>query len=482
MRKELKKVLFIVFFAMITIIMINTHSKAASAAISCSSSGKVGEAIKISVSGTGVQWNLNLKVNGTTIASSSELDNYEKNIPINFSGTYTPTAEGKVTVTLEGTVTDYSTGDTIRSFNSKKINITKANNTNNNDNSNNNNNNNNNNNGGSTGGTTTTNKPETPTKSSNANLSNLGITPNDFSGFTPGNTSYSVTVPNSVTSINVYAYKGQEDQTISGTGTKTLQEGENQFSVVVTAQDGTKKTYTINVTREAMTQENTVVDETAIEDVTDVVGLKELTISGVELSPAFDQNVYEYTAKLIGDKTTLDIQAIPVNENQKVEIIGNEDLKEGENVITILVTGTTTTENTENTVTTNTTAGGTQTSENTITYQIIVNKSLVDEEAIAREKQEEQQRMQRMIIIGVLVLAIVIILIILLVRAIRSRREPEEFDGMYMQDNDNFIDNQFETDNNINENKYSEKIEDNNYTDEYEEFDHKKRNKGKRFK
>ena len=90
--------------------------------------------------------------------------------------------------------------------------------------------------------------------------------------------------------------------------------------------------------------------------------------------------------------------------------------------------------------------------------------------------------MQRMIIIGVLVVAIVIILIILLVRAIRSRREPEEFDGMYMQDNDNFIDNQFETDNNINENKYSEKIGDNNYTDEYEKVDHKKRNKGKRFK
>ena len=48
--------------------------------------------------------------------------------------------------------------------------------------------------------TTSTNK-----KSSNANLSNLGIKPNDFSGFKAGVTSYNVTVPEDVETVDVYA-------------------------------------------------------------------------------------------------------------------------------------------------------------------------------------------------------------------------------------------------------------------------------------
>lgn len=101
---------------------------------------------------------------------------------------------------------------------------------------------NSNNNSGNNSGTT---------KSNNANLGNLGIKPNDFSGFRAAKTSYDVTVPNNVSSINVYANKGHSGQTISGTGTKTLNVGINTFNVLVTAEDGTtKKTYTINVTRE----------------------------------------------------------------------------------------------------------------------------------------------------------------------------------------------------------------------------------------
>ena len=41
--------------------------------------------------------------------------------------------------------------------------------------------------------------------SSDATLRNLGITPNDFSGFRKAKTSYNVTVPNSTEKINIYA-------------------------------------------------------------------------------------------------------------------------------------------------------------------------------------------------------------------------------------------------------------------------------------
>src|SRR5699024_714874 len=85
---------------------------------------------------------------------------------------------------------------------------------------------------GTTSGGSNTN-PQTPTqptttsnnttKSNNANLGNFGIRPNDITGFTPSKTEYSTTVPNNVTSIEVYATKGQSGQTITGTGTKELQ-------------------------------------------------------------------------------------------------------------------------------------------------------------------------------------------------------------------------------------------------------------------
>ena len=42
-------------------------------------------------------------------------------------------------------------------------------------------------------------------KSTNANLSDLGITPNDFKGFSPTTLNYAVTVPNNVDKVSVYA-------------------------------------------------------------------------------------------------------------------------------------------------------------------------------------------------------------------------------------------------------------------------------------
>ena len=88
-------------------------------------------------------------------------------------------------------------------------------------------------------------------KSSVATLGNLGIKPNDFKGFVPNKTTYSTTVPNSTSSIEIYATKGQSGQTISGTGIKELKEGENNFDINVTAEDGkTTKTYNLTVTRE----------------------------------------------------------------------------------------------------------------------------------------------------------------------------------------------------------------------------------------
>lgn len=249
-------------------------------------------------------------------------------------------------------------------------------------------------------------------ESSNANLINLGIRPHDFSGFRSGTTSYSVTVPAYTESVEVYAEAQDSNATISGTGTVNLQEGENTINVVVTAEDGTTKTYTIIITREAAenTEENTEIIEGE--------GLVSLSIQNLELSPKFETNVYEYTVKYIGEDTALQIEANPTNEEYLVEIVGNEDLKEGENLITILVSDSD--------------------GNNVATYQITVNKSLVDEEALAREQAEQEQR-QRMIIGAVIAVVVIIaIIVFVVIRRRRNRAFAEEYSGVpfYGMNND----------------------------------------------
>ncbi len=101
-------------------------------------------------------------------------------------------------------------------------------------------------------------------------------------------------------------------QTISGTGKKQLKEGQNNFEIKVTAEDGkTTKTYKLTVTREKSNSsswrrsnrrrndKNTVEsndvtennnqeqNEENIESDEQKIGLSELKIEGLTLSPEF---------------------------------------------------------------------------------------------------------------------------------------------------------------------------------------------------
>ena len=295
--------------------------------------------------------------------------------------------------------------------------------------------------GSSSSGGSTSNNETTSKESSNANLSNLGIRPNDFSGFTPGTTTYNVTVPEDIESVEVYATAQDSSATVSGTGTKTLEYGANALSVTVTAEDGTTKTYTINVTREETEQEE---EEQPEEDTEVKNGLSNITIGDLELTPSFATDVYEYTVKYIGEDTSLDIQAVATDPNYTVEILGNEELKEGENIITILVSD--------------------EEGNNVATYQLTVNKSLIDEEALAREEEERQQQEQRkmFMIVGGVVVLILIIIIVIIIKRRRSRTYAEEFSGVPfagINDQDNYDNNDDGNDNQVD--NY-----DNNYLDE----------------
>ena len=250
-------------------------------------------------------------------------------------------------------------------------------------------------------GTSSNNKTtNTSKKSSNANLSNLGITPNDFKGFKAQTTSYNVTVPTDVESVTIYANAQDSKAKISGVGKQNLQTGKNEFEVVVTAEDGTTKTYTLNITRDTSSQNTENVPAKYTGD-----GLSSLNIENLELDPKFDTQKYEYTVKYFGEKEKLDINATATDPYYIVEITGNEKLIEGENIINILVSD--------------------PDGNNVATYQITVKKALVDEEAIAKEKQEQTKRM---VIIGGGIALVIIVIIVIIVIVKKRRKRDWEYD------------------------------------------------------
>ena len=78
-------------------------------------------------------------------------------------------------------------------------------------------------------------------------VSGYSLTPT----FSMYETSYSLIVPNNVSSITVSAQAASSTTTVSGTGTKNLNEGTNAITVTTKAQNGSTRTYTISVVRQA---------------------------------------------------------------------------------------------------------------------------------------------------------------------------------------------------------------------------------------
>ena len=276
---------------------------------------------------------------------------------------------------------------------------------------------------------------QTQTKSNVATLSNLGIKGQyDFTGFTSSKTSYSVTVPNDVESVEIYASKGQNGQKISGTGVKQLQEGANAVNVVVTAEDGkTTKTYTVNIERKAL-EENTE-EQTEETQESTTFGLKDLKVEGMELTPEFNTDTYSYTVQLTEDKSSLGLTTIATDEKASIEVNGNEDLKDGENIITIIVKD--------------------ETGEKTVTYQITVNKKL-GSQIQQRTTNDISQKKIILLVAGAIAILLMIISIVIL---IKKKKDSS------------------------NVNYYEEKIKtQNNYEDEMQYKDPKKKSKGKRYK
>ena len=133
---------------------------------------------------------------------------------------------------------------------------------------------------------------------------------------------YRLTVPSNVTKVNIKATKGDANQTITGTGERRLEYGLNRVRVVVSAQDGSSRTYQIMITR----TDNRTGDTT----------LKSLGVSDTSIAYQKDKTTYDAT---VGVKVeSVLITATANDSSATITGTGTKQLNPGLNTFNIKVT------------------------------------------------------------------------------------------------------------------------------------------------
>lgn len=154
---------------------------------------------------------------------------------------------------------------------------------------------------------------------------------------------YTLVVPTATTKITFTPTALDNASTITVNGSTVasgrksrninLDEGENEVTIVVTTAEGEQGTYTINITRTEQFRS---------------AQLTGLTLTGGKLTPAFNKGVYEYTAIVENNITSVGVKPVAEDANATIMINGKQvpsgatspyiSLDEGGNVINIRVT------------------------------------------------------------------------------------------------------------------------------------------------
>lgn len=165
------------------------------------------------------------------------------------------------------------------------------------------------------------NRPDS--RSTNNNLSSLTVSSGSIS-FNKNTTSYNLNVGSEVTSLKVGAtLEDSKAIFVSGYGARTvnLNYGKNSIAIKVQAENGSVKTYTINVNREDNRSTNN--------------NLKSLQIPGVSLP--FDKEVLTYNVSVAYEKKEIEVVALAEDKKASV-VVNNFPLAVGENTLSVVVT------------------------------------------------------------------------------------------------------------------------------------------------
>ena len=188
-------------------------------------------------------------------------------------------------------------------------------------------------------------------------LSHEGISPQ----FDTNVTEYYITVDKSVDTLDVEAIPENPNAKVEVSGSGKMILGKNTITIKVTSEDGTQsKTYTIYVTK--------------TDDIEKAnANLETLAIRQGTLIPEFSDVQYtEYRVEIDNSIETIDILAIPQNQNANVTIQKDDVMRIGDNKILINVTA-----------------------EDGITnkkYEVTVHRRTEEEQKVYEKEQQEQIR------------------------------------------------------------------------------------------
>ena len=160
--------------------------------------------------------------------------------------------------------------------------------------------------------------------STDNNLKSLKIDGVSVDNFSPSTLSYSKVYGASKTSVNIEAVANDSKATVTGAGTKTLQDGNNTFTISVTSESGSIKKYTITITK-AETKPSS----------SDINTLESISIDGNKISE-FNANTKTYSYKT--SNNTIKIEAVKTDSKSVVKGLGTYALQMGINSLKIKVT------------------------------------------------------------------------------------------------------------------------------------------------
>lgn len=267
-------------------------------------------------------------------------------------------------------------------------------------------------------------------KSSNNYLKNISTSLGTLSpAFNRSQTSYILSFPydfdyKTLGKISINASKEDSKEKVEGIGTKEVKVGTNVYNLVVTAENGETKTYTIKLIKPEISEDKNMRLSTLKLSYTDENG------NNVELplDKTFNAETLEYSLNVsnIVKAIKVDTTLPDGSDGIKVSVSGNEDLQDGENVITITLSNENAdTENPKKTV-----------------YTIKVNKAAAVAPEVAITEQSNKAPEKKLnfkliigIILGIILLLIITLIILLIVSKKQAKKSDDEEYG-FIDDND----------------------------------------------
>lgn len=157
--------------------------------------------------------------------------------------------------------------------------------------------------------------------SSNNLLSSLNVDGISVDNFDSKTTHYTLQVPYKTSSVTLSGDAQNENATLSGLGTHSLNVGANTLTVLVTAENGSVKEYTVDIQR--------IANNSAL--------LSKLEVANYPFEEPFNPEVMEYAITVDNEITALDLQYLTDDDQAEVTISNNANFALGNNQVAIRV-------------------------------------------------------------------------------------------------------------------------------------------------